>query len=62
VKLHRKEEVTSYKYYDNNGKAYYENQAMHYLCRPAELESTSLKDFVECYKIGFVTKKNLRVA
>jgi hypothetical protein len=37
--------------YGHNGECYFENQALHYLCRPLELEKLSPRDFFENYYV-----------
>ena len=57
VRLHNQQDVDATLRVDSNGGTFFENQALHYLCRPSELENVSLKDFVENYSIGYVTKR-----
>lgn len=35
---------------------YFENQALHYICRPEELEDASVKDFFELYNVVKLTR------
>ena len=59
VKLHDKQHVECLQKFDDDGTTFFENQALHYLCRPLELESISAKTFSECYKVSYVSKSKL---
>ena len=43
--------------YTPQGDSYFENQALHYLCRPEELEECNVKAFFEWYQVRYITKK-----
>lgn len=57
IKLHQKETVPTVLKYTADGGCYFENQALHYLCRPLQLEDLSLKDYFERYEDAFVPTK-----
>lgn len=49
--------------YSEDGTMFFENQALHYLCRSQELEDCSVKEFFEEYRVlntGFYEKKHKR--
>ena len=58
AKLHDSKKVSSILKYDRKGSAYFENQALHYLCRPKCFEDLSLKEFAERLEVKYATKKN----
>lgn len=62
IRLHNEQDVTGVLKVSPTGKSFFENQALHYLCRPIQLENFSLKAFTENYEVGFVTKKSLSAA
>ena len=47
VRLHNKQEIKGRLKYTPSGDCYFENHALHYLCRPREIEDSSLRFFVE---------------
>ena len=51
MKLHRKEKVPVNMKYSQSGDVFFENQALHYLCRHEDLEDVSAKDFYEQYTV-----------
>lgn len=57
VRLHNHQDVTGAVHIDSSGKSYFENQALHYLCRPLTLDEVCLKRFTELYSVSYVTKK-----
>ena len=58
VRLHNKQAVKGTLKYEPKGDCFFENYALHYLCRPAEFEEVSLREFTECYVVKNVSKKN----
>ena len=42
----------------NGSQPYYQNSALHYLCRPAELEELSAYDFYSKYEVVRATARN----
>ena len=61
VRLHNKEEVKGTLKYQPSGECFFENYALHYLCRHAELEQLSLRSFIEGYIIRSVSSENKEV-
>ena len=58
IKIHNRESVDGVaKYCQDTGNMYFENLALHYLCRPEELEHLSVKEFYEKYDVVVYTKK-----
>ena len=58
MKLHRNEQVGSVLRYNGEGTAcYFECQALHYLCRPQEIEDVSVKEFFERYEVSYVHQR-----
>ena len=51
LKLLANSEVDAVAKYDEDGNVYFENLALHYLCRPTVLEDISLKEFFEQYYV-----------
>ena len=58
VRLHDKSDISYNMFVDTDGLKYFENQAIHYLCRPKTLEHVSLKEFVEEYRVTVWSSKN----
>jgi hypothetical protein len=58
IRLHEKTQVSYTVLVDTDGSRYFENQAIHYVCRPSTLEGLSLKDFVEEYRVTYWTSRN----
>ena len=52
--LHNKQDVSGLVNFTLVGKSYFENAALHYLCRPDKVEDISVKDFCEKYKVAYV--------
>ena len=48
IRLAHSETVSAIAKYTQTGEVYFENLALHYLCRPPELENISVKDFYDC--------------
>ena len=57
MKLLRNKPVECDAQRDRHGNFFFENQALHYLCRPKALENLSPKEFYENYSARFVNKK-----
>ena len=51
VRLLQRDRVSGVAKYNRQGEVYFENQALHYLCRPLELEALSVKEFYEKYNV-----------
>ena len=51
ISLLNQESVDGTARYDRDGNMYFENQALHYLCRSTELEDVSAKEFYEVYVV-----------
>ena len=51
IRLQRQQTVTGEAKYDNKGNVYFENLALHYLCRPEQLEHLSAADFYAKYDV-----------
>jgi hypothetical protein len=62
VKLHENAELLYSMLVDTDGSKYFENQAIHYLCRPSILEELLAKEFVEEYRVTYWTSKNQNTA
>ena len=58
VRLHNKQEIKGTLKYAPSGECYFENHALHYLCRHSEIETVSLRQFVEEFEICHVGKKD----
>ena len=51
VRLHNKQEIKGRLKYTPSGDCYFENHALHYLCRPNELQDCGLRFFVENFYV-----------
>jgi hypothetical protein len=60
IRLLMNEKVDGVLQYTPQGDSYFENQALHYLCRPLEIEDCSVKTFFEWYQVKYLTKKRKR--
>ena len=60
LKLLRNQNVPAVARFDDSGDFYFENMALHYLCRPTCLEMLSPKEFFETYEIVHAPKKRKR--
>ena len=58
MRLHRQRKVDSILKVTQDGKTFFENQALHYLCRPKQTEEESLYSFFEIYKVTWCGKKS----
>jgi len=58
VRLANSETVPGIARYNNDGSVYFENQALHYLCRHDDLEDIPAKDFYTEYTVLTVPGKN----
>jgi hypothetical protein len=58
VNLHEKADVSYNMLVDSDESNFFENQAIHYLCRPSSLENVCAKDFVEEFRVTYWTSKN----
>ena len=58
LRLHNQQEIGATLAMGPSGTSFFENQALHYLCRPQELEQVSLKVFTEQYEVGYVRRKD----
>ena len=57
TRLLNNQDVNGTVQYGQDGNVYFENQALHYLCRANELDFLSLKAFTEEFEITYATKK-----
>ena len=57
VRLHNKQEIKGNLKYKPSGECFFENHALHYLCRNKELESETLRSFVEGFEVCTIGKK-----
>ena len=57
IRLHNKQDVSGSVNFTPDGKSYFENAALHYLCRPDEVEDVSVKVFCEKYEVAYAPKK-----
>ena len=57
MRLHNQQDVTGILNVAPDGSSFFENQALHYLCRPEVLEDISLKEFSESYELGYTKMK-----
>ena len=53
VRLHNKQEVNGTLNVPKEGSTFFENLALHYLCRHEDLEDVCLKDFCENYEVVY---------
>ena len=61
VRIHNKQRIDAQLAFDPKGMTYFENQSLHYLCRPKQVENVCLKDFFEQYEVKYCSnskKKN----
>ena len=58
VRIHNKEDVSGTLKCQPDGECFFENCALHCLCRHEELEDLSLRQFIEWHTTACVTKKN----
>ena len=58
VRIHNKEDVKGTLKYQPDGECFFENYALHYLCRHQDLEDLSLRDFVERFKVVYISPKD----
>ena len=59
-RLLKNQDVSGQVIYNEGGNVFFENRALHYLCRPEALEDVSLKDFFENYEVTWASKKRKR--
>ena len=58
MRLHKNRKVDSVLKVTTEGTTFLENQALHYLCRPKELEDFGVRDFYEQYAVSWTGKRS----